>query len=195
MPGTQNQLGYYFSGRTGTGNQEYPIFTDGPLWKNTTDFPASDARRALTFVSNFNSVPYTFVDKYTTFPHTDWSPVIRYAEVLLNVAEAEARSANAVTTRAVALLNAVYKRSNPTSPDYTTTSFANVDAFVNRLLNERSMEFLGEGIRNGDIMRHVINIPAKTGVSEFPPTSVFYIWPIPNNERNTNELCVQNTPF
>ncbi len=195
LPGTQNQLGHYFSGRTGTGNLEYPIFEAGPLWTNTTDFPATDARRALTFVANFSGVPYRFVDKYTIFPHTDWSPVLRYAEVLLNIAEAEARNANAVNARAVALLNAVYKRSNPAAPDYTTASFASVDAFADRLLNERSMEFLGEGIRNMDIMRRVINIPAKTGVSEVLPSSVFYIWPIPNNERNTNSLCVQNTPF
>ncbi|KAF0239462.1 MAG: RagB/SusD domain-containing [Prolixibacteraceae bacterium] len=195
LPGTQNQLGHYFSGRLNTGNQEYAIFEAGPLWKNTTDFPETDARRALTFVANFSGKPYRFIDKYTLFPHTDWSPVIRYAEVLLNIAEAEARNANAVNAKAVALLNAVYKRSNPTAADYSTTSFSSVDAFANRLLDERSMEFLGEGIRNMDIMRRVIDIPAKTGVSSFPPSSVFYIWPIPNNERNTNSLCVQNTPF
>ena len=198
LPGTQNQLGHYFSGRTQTGNLEYPIFTAGPLWSNLVAFPATDSRRLLTTTAEFptgSGTFYRFIDKYTLFPHTDWSPVIRYAEVLLNVAEAEARSTNSVSARAIALLNAVYRRSNPTSAGYTQADFPSVDAFVNRLLEERSMEFLGEGIQNMDLMRRVLPLPAKTGVDAFPPSSVFYIWPIPNNERNTNELCVQNEPF
>lgn len=198
LPGTQNQLGHYFSGRANTGNLEYPIYTAGPLWSNTTAFPATDARRVLTTTAEYptgSGTFYRFIDKYTLFPHTDWSPVIRYAEVLLNVAEAEARSTNSVSARAVDLLNAVYKRSNPTAAGYTQADFPSVAAFVNRLVLERNMEFLGEGIRNMDLMRLVLPLPAKTGVDAFPPSSVFYIWPIPNNERNTNELCKQNEPF
>lgn len=198
LPGTQNQLGHYFSGRANTGNLEYPIFTAGPLWSNLTAFPATDARRTLTTTAEFptgSGISFRFIDKYTLFPHTDWSPVIRYAEVLLNLAEAEARSTNSVSARAVDLLNAVYKRSNPTAPNFTQANFPNVAAFVNRLVEERNMEFLGEGIRNMDLMRLVLPLPAKTGVDAFPPSSVFYIWPIPNSERNTNELCKQNEPF
>ena len=41
----------------------------------------------------------------------DWTPVIRYAEVLLNYAEAEARQ-NGVTTKAVSLLNEVQQSGN-----------------------------------------------------------------------------------
>ena len=78
---------------------------------------------------------------------TDWTPILRYAEVLLNYAEAEAR-VNGVTATAVSLLNAVRNRAVTKATDqFTAASFANVDAFMQALINERRIEFLGEGRR------------------------------------------------
>jgi starch-binding outer membrane protein, SusD/RagB family len=185
LPGTQNQLGYYFSVPP-AGNEEYPINEASPLWTNMTDFPATDARRLLTREAN-NA---TYINKFPTFPHTDYAPVIRYAEILLNVAEAEAR-VNGVNARAVALLNAVHGRSDDTRV-YTVGEFANADAFVAQLLKERNMEFLGEGLRNMDIMRMVAPIPAKANVAAMQPNGTAYIWPIAQNEMNFNNLAVQN---
>lgn len=83
----------------------------------------------------------------------DWTPVIRYAEVLLNFAEAEARQ-NGVTQKAVDLLNSVRNRA-VTSPElqFSTSSFANVDALMEAILEERQIEFLAEGRRWPDIHR------------------------------------------
>jgi starch-binding outer membrane protein, SusD/RagB family len=189
LPGTQNQLGYYFS-RSTTGNNEYPINVASPAWSNTTDFPTTDARRLLVQTITLNNVEYIFLNKYPTFPHTDYAPVIRYAEVLLNVAEAEAR-VNGVNARAVALLNAVHQRSDA-GKTYTIANFANVDAFVTQVLKERNMEFLGEGIRNMDITRKVVPFGAKGPVPAVPPTSPAYIWPMPESEANTNNLLQPN---
>lgn len=185
LPGTQNQLGYYFS-IPPAGNEEYPINPDSPVWTNLTDFPATDARRLLTTIAGSS----TYLNKYPSFPHTDFAPVIRYAEVLLNVAEAEAR-VNGVNARAIALLNAVHQRSDDTRT-YVAADFANADAFVNQLLKERNMEFLGEGIRNMDIMRKVATIGGKKEVAPMPPTGNNYIWPIAQDEMNFNTLVVQN---
>ncbi len=185
LPGTQNQLGYYFSPEP-VGNNEYPINEDSPVWTNLTDFPEGDARRLLTATSE----EYLFINKYPVFPHTDYAPVIRYAEVLLNVAEAEAR-VNGVNARAVALLNAVHQRSDPDTT-YGIADFADVDAFVEQLLKERNMEFLGEGIRNMDIMRKVAPFGAKGPVSAVGPASASYIWPMPQSELNTNNLLQPN---
>lgn len=83
----------------------------------------------------------------------DWTPIIRYAEVLLNYAEAEAR-VNGVTPKAVELLNAVRNRA-VTDPEkqFKQSSFSNVDALMTAILQERRIEFLGEGRRWPDIHR------------------------------------------
>ncbi len=84
---------------------------------------------------------------------TDWTPVLRYAEVLLNYAEAEARL-NGVSEKAVSLLNAVRNRAvTKASDQFTTASFANADALMQAIINERRIEFLGEGTRWSDIHR------------------------------------------
>jgi hypothetical protein len=83
----------------------------------------------------------------------DWTPILRYAEVLLNYAEAEARQ-NGVTAKAVSLLNAVRNRAVTTPAlQYTTASFADVDALMKAILQEREIEFLAEGRRWPDIHR------------------------------------------
>jgi starch-binding outer membrane protein, SusD/RagB family len=189
LPGTQNQLGHYFS-RSPTGNNEYPINVASPVWSNTTDFPETDARRLLVQPITLPAGDFIFLNKYPTFPHTDYAPVIRYAEVLLNVAEAEAR-VNGVNARAVALLNAVHHRSDKTKT-YQVSDFANADSFVNQVMKERNMEFLGEGIRNMDITRKVAPFGAKGPVPAVSPTSVAYIWPMPESEANTNNLLQPN---
>ncbi len=189
LPGTQNGLAHYFSAST-VGNNEYPINPLSVVWSSTA-FLATDARKVLVSPSTVGGTVYNFINKYSLFPHSDWAPVIRYAEVLLNLAEAEARQ-NGVTTRAVALLNAVYLRSNTGGTAFTTASFANADAFVNRLMLERNLEFLGEGIRNMDTMRRLAAHGAKAGVNAVPSTSPVYVWPIPQTELNTNLLVQPN---
>lgn len=192
LPGTQNQLGHYFSGRAGIGNMEYSINANSPNWTNTEILP-TDARRLLT-VNRTAAPAGLYVDKYTLFPHSDWAPVIRYAEVLLNLAEAEARI-SWPNDRAVDLLNAVYLRSAPSgTPAYVAGDFATADLFVARVLRERNMEFMGEGIRNMDVMRQVIPIPKGAG-GTVPVNVADYTWPIPVNELSSNTLCVQNGPL
>lgn len=189
LPGTQNGIAHYFSAAT-VGNNEYPINVASKVWSSTL-FPADDARRLLTSTSVVGGKEYIFLKKYPTSPHTDWVPVIRYAEVLLNLAEAEAMK-NGVNDRAVALLNAVFQRSNATAPAYVVADFVNKETFVNRVLLERNMEFLGEGIRNMDTMRKLAPHDAKATVGAVQYTSIAYIWPIPQSEINTNSLVEQN---
>ncbi len=188
LPGTQNGLAHYFSAFP-VGNNEYSLNTAaGAIWVNPA-FPATDARKLLVSGTGANQ----YVAKYLSFPHSDWAPVIRWAEVLLNLAEAEAMQNWATNpARAVALLNAVFKRSNPTAVDMVATDFANRDAFVARVWLERNMEFLGEGQISMDITRRQATFAAKTGVSAVPVTSVAYVWPIPQTELNTNSLVQQN---
>ena len=187
LPGTQNFLAHYFSDAP-VGGLEYPINQDSPTWE-TDEFPEDDARRLLVRERTFQGVDYKFIDKYQQSPALDWAPVIRYAEVLLNLAEAEVRANNNVTSRAMALLNAVFLRSNP---DADALDITNVDAFLDRLMLEREMEFLGEGINNMDVMRTLSDFRPKANVGTVGPGSTQYVWPIPQSELNTNQLVQPN---
>lgn len=193
LPGTQNGVAHYFSvSKTGMqiGNNEYPINQQSAVWTSTV-FAADDFRKTFVEPHTIGGTGYIFLKKYMSFPHTDFVPVIRYAEVLLNLAEAEAMKAWP-STRAVALLNAVYKRSNPNATDLAVADFANRDAFMTRLMLERNLEFLGEGIRSMDVTRKLQPFAAKGTVQAVPVTSIAYVWPIPQNELNTNRLIKEN---
>jgi hypothetical protein len=191
-PGTQNQLAYYYLPplpSSGGGNGEYYLNAAAGGILTEPGFAATDARRT-NFVTVYNSTSY--LKKYPTLtPFTDKAPVIRYAEVMLNLAEAKVRSANSIDAQALALLNAVRGRSNAAGV-YTATSLGSVSAMTNALLLERRIEFLGEGLRNTDIMRLNATIPAKGPVPEVPSSSTLYVWPIPSSELLTNSLVVRN---
>ena len=188
-PGTQNQMGFYFSpskANGGVGNGEYSLNPAGviadPLWT------ATDRRRSFILAGGGKK----WLTKYSApSPYTDYPQVIRYSEVLLNLAEAKVSSTNTVDPQAVALLNSVRNRSDP-STTYTVASFANSAALASAILQERNIEFLGEGIRNNDLMRLQMTIPAKGSAPAKGPTDVGYIWPISATELSLNTLCTDN---
>ncbi|MBL7744950.1 MAG: RagB/SusD family nutrient uptake outer membrane protein [Chitinophagaceae bacterium] len=184
-PGTQNQLAYYYSKVVGTG--EYSLNPAGII--ADAGWTATDKRR--TFISVTSGKPF-LNGKYTVgSPYTDWAPVIRYAEVMLNLAEAKVRTTNTVDAQAVALLNAVRNRSDATTT-FTVASFATAADLINAILKERRIEFLGEGLRNNDLMRLLQTIPAKGTAQSKSPTDVGYIWPISATELNLNTLMTDN---
>lgn len=187
-PGTQNQLAfYYLPAALGGSAAEYSLNTAAGSIVADPGFGATDARRTNFVVKPTSE---TFLAKYPTgSPYTDNAPVIRYAEVLLSLAEARVRSTNTVDPQALALLNAVRGRSNPTGV-YTT--FASANDMITAILLERRIEFLGEGIRNMDLMRTLSTIPGKATVPEIPATSSLYIWPIPITELSANLLMTRN---
>jgi len=186
--GTQNQLGYYYLPASLGGNGEYSLNPAGIL-ANTTAFATTDARRT-NFVATSGTETYLTKYKERT-PFLDKAPVIRYAEVLLNLAEARVRSTSSVDAQALSLLNAVRGRSNPAGV-YTAASFAGADAMATAILTERRIEFLGEGLRNGDLLRLNATIPGKGAVSAVPPANILYVWPIPSTELATNRLMTRN---
>jgi 3-oxoacyl-[acyl-carrier-protein] synthase III len=179
-PGGQNALADYFNS-VGTG--EFYLNLSGviadPNWK------AADARRGFILVGK----SHTYLTKWPLgSPYNDWVPVIRYAEVLLNLAEARARSTNSLDGQAIALLNAVRGRSD-TSTVYTEASFPKgVADLTSAILQERNIEFLGEGLRWADLLRLGLPIPAKSNVPQINPADPAYIWPMSGNEQLYNKL-------
>lgn len=150
-----------------------------------------------------------FTNKYidnVTF--SDQSIIMRFSEVVLAAAEANARLGN--IDPAITLLNSVRDRALPASvPSYTSASLASADAVIDAIINETRIEFLAEGRRFPNIHRlsgegRMAGIPAKatsrsiTGVN-FYTTSVaiptdhsleyssnLFVWPIPLEEILTN---------
>ena len=183
-PGTQNQLGYYWS-RT-TGNGEFSLNPSG-IYANV-GWTAADARRSFNALLGTPAKPYLNTKFNAPSPYTDFAPVIRYSEVLLNLAEALARTNTGVNARALALLNAVRQRSDAAT---ILVPLTQAD-LINAILVERRIEFLGEGLRNFDLMRLLQTIPAKGSVAALAASQTGYIWPISADELSLNPLMTDN---
>jgi hypothetical protein len=100
--------------------------------------------------------------------------------VLLNLAEARVNTTSAADPQAIALLNAVRQRSDPTTV-FATATMANI-------IEERNIEFLAEGKRWLDLWRLHLDIPAKGNITPLPATAAAYIWPMSGNEQVYNPL-------
>ncbi len=185
--GTQNQLGYYYGPAPfNGGNGEYSFLSTGII--NDPAFAAvGDRRRDMIITSGGKQ----YLTKFPgAAPFIDWAPVARYAEVLLNLAEARVRSTNSVDAQALALLNAIRSRSNAST--YVAGDFANAAAMADAILKERRIELMGEGFAGSDLTRLLLPLPAKPGVNSIPSSGQQYIWPISSTELLLNPLCVDN---
>jgi starch-binding outer membrane protein, SusD/RagB family len=196
-----------------------------PIIWNNAGWLCDDKRRTLLAVAGTNasgtkSYFSTKYRQYTTW--SDFAPQFRYAEVLLMLAEAEARLDAGVSARALDLLNVVRNRSLtvPATQQYTVASFVTKNDLIRAILLERRIEFLAEGKRWSDIHRlakdpefNTGGIPAKAvngtaGLSNFvcgagytpgqaaiPYEDYRFIWPIPSTEVTQNPVVKQNPNY
>lgn len=140
-----------------------------PVLYNAKFWDKDDLRRSMMTMIDGKY----FTAKYPKYVDMDdWAPIIRYAEVLLNYAEAEARL-NGVTSVSLALLNKVRNRAvKDESKHYTLSSFVGKEELVNTILNERRIEFVCEGKRWYDIHRlstdPVFAVKISTGEAGIP---------------------------
>lgn len=198
-----------------------------PIIWNNAKWLETDKRRTQLYLTGANangaSTVNVFTKKYTSYTErADFAPQIRYAEVLLNSAEAEARQATGVSDRAIALLNAVRNRAlaAPATEAYTAASFADKKALIAAILLERRIEFLAEGKRWLDIHRNAVDpdfntggIPAKYAnaaqgaalykvggainptQAAIPYADFRFLWPIPDTEKTQNPIIEQNPGY
>lgn len=182
------------------------------IWRDPSWLATDKRREEGKFIFTTGGVKYT--NKYVDITNqTDGAPVIRYAEVVLNMAEAQARLSN--LPAALTLLNTVRNRSlaAPATEAYTAASFTTNATMVAAILKERRIEFLQEGRRwsdihrlQGDDLAPIDGIPAKyanttppasvyvlgtpytgaLGVAAVPGSDFKFLWPIPQIELNTN---------
>jgi hypothetical protein len=185
-------LANFFSNTAGNGS--YYLNTSGTIADPVYSSPTStDARKNLVSVNGGQ----TWLNKFKVpATYSDWVPVIRYAEVLLNYAEALARTGNADSLiRSTALLAAVRNRSDPAYV-FPAGSINTQSALIATILQEKKIELLGEGFRVPDLQRLGLSLPGKSGpqgnAPAILPTDNRYIWPISSAETAINLLIVQN---
>ncbi|PRY86333.1 RagB/SusD family nutrient uptake outer membrane protein [Mongoliibacter ruber] len=152
-----------------------------------------------------------FTYKYTdNVTFSDPTVIIRFSEVVLAAAEANARKSSPDLAAGLTLLNSVRDRALPeTVPSYSLADFASPSELLTAILNETRIEFLAEGRRFPNIhrlagagimpgvplkatSRSINNIDFYTTDREIPTdyempySSHLFIWPIPLVEILTN---------
>jgi len=199
-PNTNNALPqhYYPSGRGDLAiSPTFLSITTNPK------FAIDDKRRSLIINGTGATASIKFTRKYAQYStRGDWAPIIRYAEVLLTYAEAQARTASGVDADAIAKLNQVRDRAKGASPSYTVLSFANKDELIAAVLAERRIELAFEGHRFWDIMRVKGTVTNKydSDGSTILPAEPFgakkNIFPIPQVEVDKSKgVLVQNDDY
>jgi hypothetical protein len=201
-PNTNNALPMHYS-PFGRGD-----LAVSPSFLSTTTnryFTTDDLRRDMIIPGDpsTGTTNYLFTSKYTDISsRADWAPIIRFAEVLLTYAEAQARTASGVDADAIDKLNRVRDRAIVSATPYTTGDFANKDSLINAILGERRIELAFEGHRFWDIMRvkgTVNNKYDSDGSTLLPPQPFGAdkdVWPIPQIEIDkSKKVLTQNKGY
>lgn len=191
------------------------------IWRNPSWLVDDKRRLEGAMITTTSGVKFTNKYKDQT-NYTDPSPMLRYAEVVLNMAEAYARKSD--VTNGLTYLNMIRNRAlaTPATQAFTAASFADNVALLGAILVERRIEFAMEGRRWPDIHRlqqcpyfPINGIPAKLangmpagstytlgtpytgalGTTAVPYSDFRFVWPIPQDELNSNPtLAKQQNP-
>ncbi len=167
----------------------------------TTDlynaYTTTDFRRTLIIDGKRAGAQAYIINKFPNYSNTDKdeTPVIRYAEVILTLAESYARLGDEANAKIY--LNQLAKLRDPSFAGYTSTG----DQLKTDILNERRKELAFEGLRFFDFTRLNLPIvrPAQTqGYASYPLvpiTDYRRILPIPQSERDANPNVTQNPGY
>jgi tetratricopeptide (TPR) repeat protein len=138
----------------------YSVYQTGDWFNNNTEQLTADEQNGNSSVVNGVTKKVSW-RKYMLIyrEHSSFHPggndqrVIRYAEVLLNLAECENELGN--TAQAIAYLNRVRARPSVNMPPYPTTQYpcGNKDQVTKAIMHERMVELGDEEVRNIDIIR------------------------------------------
>ena len=209
------------------------IIYNGATWKEKTIYTYVDAENGFAaYRDNMNpgekqTVTGYFIRKYLQENNTEFDDKgsdqfwieMRYAEVLLNLAEALAEQDYAKNQDdALEALNEVRRRVD--LPERTTWEAPDKDSFMKLLRKERICELAFEGFRYWDLRRwrlagevidgkqaHGTKITKKDdnsytyeqvscddNINRFFPER-YYLLPIPVDELQNNPLCENNAPW
>jgi hypothetical protein len=200
--GPQNSTGPQYSKSSFGSSFAYPAFfaSFDPIDKRRTLLDTNYIHTNGTVVPQKSITPITpfgvLVKKYQDPVSTNGTgsniPILRYADVLLIAAEAEARQTGA-TTKAYGYINQVRTRAG--LPDLT--GGLSQDAFIDSVLQERHWELFAEADRWYDLTRTgkfmtVIPLAVSDLYPVRKPELKHRYFPIPQDEINANPKIVQN---
>ncbi len=158
-------------------------------------YSATDTRRALLLTSSPKRGTVTVLNKYQNTANTadkDNVKIIRYAEVLLTLAESYSRTGDDVNAQKY--LNQLVSNRDPSAVPYVSTGAQ----LQSDILNERRKELVGEGLRLNDLNRLQLDInrPNQSGIigtlQVIPFADYRRVLPIPQAETDANPATVQN---
>jgi len=169
------------------------------------EYPYDDG---LNYRCNKDAAFLAFLTKYDdrtnkTIERSDatW-PFLRFADVLLVFAEADAEYNNAPTAGALEALNKIRRRSNATEKSLTgNENIGSLVDFRSAVLEERAMEFALEGDRRWDLIRWGIYVDVMNSIGGTDESGIYknrlsrhVLFPIPNSEMDANESITENNP-
>jgi hypothetical protein len=162
-------------------------------------YTATDWRRTLIIngTRKGNSAPAFVVNKYSNVANADRDElkIIRYAEVLLTLAEGYANTGDEASARLY--LNKIAQGRDPSFAGFSSSGAQ----LITDIVNERRKELAFEGLRFFDQKRLnlVINRQAETyGYPSYPVVSATdfrRLLPIPLAEQNVNPNIAQNPGY
>lgn len=163
-------------------------------------YSATDVRKQLMKAGDKSGQPIHIVLKYPNAGNPDDKDddkVLRYSDVLLILAEADARSGD--EANALVYLNMVAQKRDPSFGGFTTSG----QTLIDNIIQERRKELAFEGDRYWDLMRLKMdvnrinlnnNYPSNTPLT-LPAGSDKRIWPIPQAELDANPNIVPNPGY
>lgn len=160
-------------------------------------YTSTDLRRTLILNGTRGGQQAWVINKFPNYSNTDKdeTKVIRYAEVILTLAEAAARTND--QTKALLYLNQLARLRDASFAGYTSAG----PQLITDILNERRKELAFEGLRFFDLTRLnlVISRPKQAfGYVSYPTVSLTdyrRILPIPQTARDANGNLTQNPGY
>jgi hypothetical protein len=141
------------------------------------------------------TISSTFTNKFKDgATNQDNAPILRVTEMVLNKAEALVRSTNTVNADAITLVNRLRTRAGLTP--YEAAQFADANALLTAILNERRLELAFEGHRRMDLLRN--GLPLRTtgpGAGTSRPGDPRIILPIPTREIDLGAALPQSAGY
>jgi len=165
-------------------------------------FSSEDERKSVTFLTEFTNDGGNLIKLNDVYIQKYWDrqaepvagdsqqdfPVIRYADVLLTYAEAQAELGN--FTIANQYLNLVRNRAN-----LMNVNIMNIESFREAVLLERRKEFVAEGQRWFDLVRTGTLEEKVLEAKGIQVNPIYNLFPIPQRERDVNPNLPQNPGY
>jgi hypothetical protein len=163
-------------------------------------YAATDVRKQLMKPGDKSGQPINIVLKYPNASNPDDKDddkILRYSDILLILAEAQARTANEEDARK--WLNEVAQKRDPSFGGYSSIG----QTLISDIIQERRKELAFEGDRYWDIVRLNLDVTRTNLNNNYPSNTPLTlpagddkrIWPIPQAEIDANPNVEQNPGY